>query len=96
MRERANRIDSQQMSASLDDLGLAHNAACQKMLSKMGDNFPDQEKVVLSTRLIKINKRGKSQNRVLLVTDKAMFVLFCFVLFCFCVFVINCFCFVLF
>merc|ERR1712154_318577 len=32
-----------------------------------------QEKVVLSVKLIKINKRGKEQNRILLLTDKALY-----------------------
>mmetsp|Transcript_40952 Transcript_40952/g.65841 ORF Transcript_40952/g.65841 Transcript_40952/m.65841 type:complete len:524 (-) Transcript_40952:55-1626(-) len=56
-----------------DTLKLAQNVQCQKMLSKMGDNFPEQERVVLSMKLIKINKRGKEQNRILLLTDKALY-----------------------
>ena len=44
------------------------------MLSKIGENFPDLEKVVLSMKVGKINKRKKEQTRVLLLTDKAMFV----------------------
>merc|ERR1719412_2104554 len=56
-----------------DMLKLASNVQCQKMLSKMGDNFPEQEKVVLSVKLVKINKRGKEQNRILLLTDKALY-----------------------
>ena len=62
------------MAASSDDmLKLAQNVQCQKMLSKMGDNFPEQERVVLSVKLVKINKRGKEQNRILLLTDKALY-----------------------
>ncbi len=78
-----------------DALNLGKSAAAQKMLSKMGDNFPEQEKVMLSQKVVKvclvflfvrpvsthcskpqINKRGKEQERVLLLTDKAMLVLF--------------------
>jgi len=62
------------MASSSDDmLKLADNVQCQKMLSKMGDNFPEQEKVVMSVKLVKINKRGKEQNRILLLTDKALY-----------------------
>jgi len=43
------------------------------MLSKLGDNFPEQEKVILSVNLVKINKRGKEQDRALLITDKAIY-----------------------
>eukprot|EP01083_Nonionella_stella_P067262 177769_1 len=60
-------------TASDDMLKLAQNVSCQKMLSKMGDNFPEQERVVLSVKLVKINKRGKEQNRILLLTDKALY-----------------------
>eukprot|EP01084_Bolivina_argentea_P133039 234769_1 len=62
------------MAQSSDDmLKLADNPQCLKMLSKMGDNFPETEKVVLSVKLIKINKRGKEQDRLLLLTDKALY-----------------------
>merc|ERR1719334_425204 len=56
-----------------DMLKLSSNVQCQKMLSKMGDNFPEQERVVMSVKLVKINKRGKEQNRILLLTDKALY-----------------------
>merc|ERR1712113_828158 len=52
---------------------MAENVQCQKMLSKMGDNFPEQERVVLSVKLVKMGKRGKEQNRILLLTDKALY-----------------------
>ena len=59
---------------SVDDkLNLSHNRSCQKMLSTMGDNIPEKEYVLLSTKIIKINKRGKEQTRVLLLTDKAVY-----------------------
>jgi len=67
------------MAAANDDkrhsdmLNLSSNVQCQKMLSKMGDNFPEQEKVVMSVMLVKINKLGKEQNRILLLTDKALY-----------------------
>ncbi|ETO23989.1 hypothetical protein RFI_13168 [Reticulomyxa filosa] len=38
-----------------------------------GDNFPEEEHVILSVKLNKINKRGKSQQRVLLLTNKAVY-----------------------
>jgi len=62
------------MALMSDDLlGLSKNANCQKMLSKMGDNFPEHEQVMFSGKLVKINKRGKEQDRVLLITDKALY-----------------------
>merc|ERR1719334_2615047 len=60
-------------SENNDMLKLSSNVQCQKMLSKMGDNFPEQERVVMSVKLVKINKRGKEQNRILLLTDKALY-----------------------
>jgi len=56
-----------------DTLRLSNNIECLKMLNKMGDNFPNNERVVMSLELVKINKRGKEQNRVLLLTDKALY-----------------------
>jgi len=56
-----------------DTLKLASNASCSKMLSKLGENWPDSEKVQLSLSLIKINRKGKEQQRVMLITDKAIY-----------------------
>ena len=38
-----------------DKLKLGNNMAIQKLLSQIGDNFPEDEKVVLSAKLIKNN-----------------------------------------
>lgn len=43
------------------------------MLNKLGENWPHEERVKLSQLLIKINKRGREQSRVLLITDKAVY-----------------------
>jgi len=56
-----------------DSLQLANNASCSKMLQKLGENWPEAEKVKLSLSLIKINRKGKEQNRVMLITDKAIY-----------------------
>jgi serum/glucocorticoid-regulated kinase 2 len=56
-----------------DSLGLASNGNCKKMLQKLGENWPEAEKVKLSLSLIKINRKGKEQNRVMLITDKAIY-----------------------
>jgi len=56
-----------------DKLGLGNNPACTKMLNKVGDNFPEAERVILSVNVVKINKRGKHQNRAMLITDKALY-----------------------
>lgn len=59
--------------ATTDLLYLGQNALCKKMLSKMGDNYPSPERVILSVKLIKINKKEKEQSRILLLTDKAVY-----------------------
>eukprot|EP01084_Bolivina_argentea_P312073 540262_1 len=56
-----------------DALNLATNTSCQKMLSKTGSSFPNIENVIYSEKLIKINRKGKEQERVLLITDKAIY-----------------------
>jgi len=56
-----------------DNLHLASNVQCKKMLGKLGENWPENEKVILSLALIKINRKGKEQQRVMLVTDKAIY-----------------------
>jgi len=56
-----------------DSLNLATNKACRQMLAKLGENWPHEEKVKLSRLLLKINKRGREQSRVLLITDKAVY-----------------------
>ena len=37
-----------------DMLNLKNNQDCQKMLSKMGDNFPVNEKVIMSQKIVKV------------------------------------------
>ncbi|ETO36644.1 hypothetical protein RFI_00420 [Reticulomyxa filosa] len=43
------------------------------MKNAIGDNFPEFERVVLSSKVTKINKRGKAQDRAVLITDKAFY-----------------------
>jgi len=49
------------------------NAECIRMLETIGNNKPNKEVVVYSNQMIKINHRGKSQMRLLLITDKAVY-----------------------
>ena len=56
-----------------DALNLSHNTQCAKMLHKQGSCFPEPEKVIFSEKLIKINRKGKEQDRVLLISDKAIY-----------------------
>eukprot|EP01083_Nonionella_stella_P298391 1012873_1 len=56
-----------------DYLNMATNKKILKMLNKNGNNHPDPEQVILSTKLWKINRKGKSQKRILLITDKAIY-----------------------
>jgi len=56
-----------------DLLHLASNSQCKRMLGKLGENWPQPELVKLSQRLIKINRKGREQQRVMLITDKAIY-----------------------
>lgn len=56
-----------------DHLKLALNPNVQKTLAKHGVNRPDEEQVVFSDYVIKINRREKEQIRVLLITNKACY-----------------------
>eukprot|EP00475_Leptophrys_vorax_P019702 TRINITY_DN26_c0_g4_i1.p1 TRINITY_DN26_c0_g4~~TRINITY_DN26_c0_g4_i1.p1 ORF type:complete len:533 (-),score=161.59 TRINITY_DN26_c0_g4_i1:43-1641(-) len=55
-------------SQNWDLLGLNANAAVQQLISGKS-----KEKVVYSDMVVKINKRGVPQNRVLMITDKAVY-----------------------
>eukprot|EP01084_Bolivina_argentea_P304450 525782_1 len=44
-----------------------------KMLKKYGDNYPQTERSIFSVAVMKINKKEKSQRRILLLTDKALY-----------------------
>eukprot|EP01084_Bolivina_argentea_P167553 290769_1 len=59
--------------ATNDRLLLGQNSFCQRMLSTYGDNYPEPEYIILSARVIKINKKGKQQIRILLLTNKALY-----------------------
>eukprot|EP00485_Elphidium_margaritaceum_P010042 CAMPEP_0202692776 /NCGR_PEP_ID=MMETSP1385-20130828/7080_1 /ASSEMBLY_ACC=CAM_ASM_000861 /TAXON_ID=933848 /ORGANISM="Elphidium margaritaceum" /LENGTH=545 /DNA_ID=CAMNT_0049348371 /DNA_START=84 /DNA_END=1721 /DNA_ORIENTATION=+ len=56
-----------------DKLNLQHDKLCQKMLNKLGNCFPSPEIVKFSDKVVKINRKGKEQDRVLLLTDKAIY-----------------------
>jgi len=60
-------------SVSDDTLHLGNHSSVLQLISKIGDNFPEQERVVLSAKVIKINKRRKEQERILLLTNKALY-----------------------
>lgn len=56
-----------------DHLKLATNHAARKMLWKKGKNLPNPEVVLFSDFVVKVNRRGKRQRRVMLVTDRAIY-----------------------
>jgi serum/glucocorticoid-regulated kinase 2 len=56
-----------------DHLCLAGNHSVQKMLNKHGKNTPLPEIVKFSDFVVKINKKGKEQTRVMLITNKAIY-----------------------
>ena len=58
----------------IDDLmNLSSNPKWIEVLTKIGDNSPKMEKVIFSMQLTRINKRGKEQDRIIAITDKAMY-----------------------
>lgn len=56
-----------------DHLNLTGNSQVKKMINKYGHNFPDPETIIYSRNLIKINRKGREQERCLLVTSKAVY-----------------------
>ncbi len=56
-----------------DYLGVAQNASVKKLLSKFADKSGVPEAVYFSDFLVKINPRDKPQERVLLITNKALY-----------------------
>ena len=44
-----------------DMLNLRTDPQCKKMLYQHGSSFPHPEKVIYSSKLIKINRKGKEQ-----------------------------------
>lgn len=56
-----------------DYLKLRNDKNVKKMLKKVGDNYPNPEIIELSTKLLKINRKGKEQQRVLMLTNKAIY-----------------------
>ena len=58
-----------QSAVDCDHLKLANNIKIMEMLQKYGE----QEDVIYSGKLIKINKRERSQTRTLLITNKAIY-----------------------
>lgn len=57
----------------MDGLKLGENPVVQKLLLQKGSTFPKPETVLFSAEVRKNNKRGKWQDRVLMITDKAMY-----------------------
>ncbi len=58
---------------SLDKLALGTNPKVLKVLQARGNNLPQPERVVFSHIVTKINRKGKSQMRVMVITDKAIY-----------------------
>jgi len=65
--------DSSQKKSPYDRLDLSSNANVKKMILKYGQNFPNPEKILYSNNLTKINRKGREQERCLLITDKALY-----------------------
>jgi len=62
------------MTDTLDKLHMRHDAECRRMLDSQTDRKDDDDEIVLySNQMIKINRRGKEQTRTLLVTNKAVY-----------------------
>ena len=56
-----------------DYLQLQSNPQIQQLLNKHGDTWPAFEVVQYSVALIKINRKEKKQNRIFLLTNKAIY-----------------------
>eukprot|EP01083_Nonionella_stella_P083671 231419_1 len=56
-----------------DHYKLSNNSTFKKMLAKHGDNFPTPEQLFYSRLVTKINRKGKEQERVLVMTNKALY-----------------------
>jgi len=57
----------------LDKLRMEDNPECRRMLDSQTDRKDDEETVLYSNQMIKINRKGKEQTRTLLITDKAVY-----------------------
>ena len=58
--------------AEHDYLRLISNPKVLKVLESKGHNFPSKEVLLFSSVVTKINRKGKEQARVMVITDKAM------------------------
>jgi len=58
---------------NLDRLKLQGDAECRKMLEAMCETKTNEEKVEYSNHVTKINRKGKEQTRILLITSKAVY-----------------------
>jgi len=58
---------------NLDRLKLEGDADCRKMLEAMCETKTNEEKVEYSNHVTKINRRGREQTRILLITSKAVY-----------------------
>ena len=56
-----------------DSLLLNESSFCRRMLNDYGDNYPKPERILYSAKVLKINKKGREQRRILLITDKALY-----------------------
>jgi len=61
------------MTDSLDKLHMGDDPECRKMLDSQTDGKDDDETVLYSNLMIKINRKGKEQTRILLITNKAVY-----------------------
>jgi len=58
---------------SLDRLKLQGDDSCRKMIQAMGEEKASEETVEYSDKVTKINRKGKEQTRILLITSKAVY-----------------------
>jgi len=61
------------MANPFDKLKMKNSPDCNKMLAEKGQNIPEKEIVLYSNHVIKINRKGKAQTRILLITNKAIY-----------------------
>eukprot|EP00471_Norrisiella_sphaerica_P012436 CAMPEP_0184502596 /NCGR_PEP_ID=MMETSP0113_2-20130426/50823_1 /TAXON_ID=91329 /ORGANISM="Norrisiella sphaerica, Strain BC52" /LENGTH=249 /DNA_ID=CAMNT_0026891855 /DNA_START=88 /DNA_END=834 /DNA_ORIENTATION=+ len=60
-------------SKDFDFMQLKTNPKVLKVLQTKGQNFPENEKLLLSSVVIKINRKEKEQHRLIIITNKAIY-----------------------
>lgn len=64
---------TEEFALNKDYLQLKSNPQIKQMLIKHGDSWPKPETIQYSVAISKVNRKEKKQNRIFLLTDKAIY-----------------------